>query len=401
MSDPSSPSGDKSMQAHCVRSPPWQWKDVVIAVLALLLLSMSAYAFRIPWHRWRAPAPGGGEEVSVFDVVVDRDGRQYFDVLFDHPLGEGKGTARFSIRLRRRSSRPWAAPGSGRTPTLCGSSRAAGFRSPASTRSSSIRRRSSRRARSSSGETELTVKTDKFLVEEVDVTEEPALEGKAKVVFRGEIRFNYAVNPETLAPLVKLVDPEATEPIEVKLETDYQNQGHRLPHGADRRRRRTSGSPARHRRGAHPRRGERPARRGVRQGDRGRLEHQARGAERRGRCPGLASRRSRSRFSSPISAAVAEKYVKLEPAVPRCASRPSATSCRSPARWSRARPTRSTIGKGMPATDEASLQEDYSEDVELPDLEPTVGFQSQGMFLWSQGQHAVALEAVNVAQGAG
>ncbi|HEY4573291.1 MAG TPA: MG2 domain-containing protein, partial [Thermoanaerobaculia bacterium] len=28
-------------------------------------------------------------------------------------------------------------------------------------------------------------------------------------------------------------------------------------------------------------------------------------------------------------------------------------------------------------------------------LEPSVGFQSQGMFLWNQGQHAVALEAVN------
>ncbi len=47
-----------------------------------------------------------------------------------------------------------------------------------------------------SGETELTVKTDKFLVEEVTVLEEPALEGKGKVVFRGELRFNYAVDPK-------------------------------------------------------------------------------------------------------------------------------------------------------------------------------------------------------------
>jgi hypothetical protein len=57
----------------------------------------------------------------------------------------------------------------------------------------------------------------------VTVLEEPALEGKAKVVYRGEIRFNYPVNPETLAPLVKIEDPEAAKPIEVKLETDYQN----------------------------------------------------------------------------------------------------------------------------------------------------------------------------------
>jgi hypothetical protein len=74
------------------------------------------------------------------------------------------------------------------------------------------------------GETEFTVKTDKFLVEEVTVAEEPALEGKAKVVYRGEIRFNYPVNPDTLAPLVKVEDPEAAKPVGAKLETDYRNQ---------------------------------------------------------------------------------------------------------------------------------------------------------------------------------
>jgi len=70
------------------------------------------------------------------------------------------------------------------------------------------------------GETELTVRTDKFLAEEVTVLEEPALEGKAKVVYRGEIRFNDPVSPEALALLVKIEDPEAAKPIEVKLETD-------------------------------------------------------------------------------------------------------------------------------------------------------------------------------------
>ena len=71
----------------------------------------------------------------------------------------------------------------------------------------------------------MAVRTDKLPVEEVTVQEEPALEGKAKVVYRGEIRFNYPVNPETLAPLVKLIDPEESKPLEVKLETDYQNKG--------------------------------------------------------------------------------------------------------------------------------------------------------------------------------
>ena len=54
---------------------------------------MSAYAFREPisnaFARFRADAQGR-ETVSVFDVVVDRENRQYFDILFDKPLGQGK-----------------------------------------------------------------------------------------------------------------------------------------------------------------------------------------------------------------------------------------------------------------------------------------------------------------------
>jgi hypothetical protein len=69
------------------------WKDVLIGVLALLFLSMSAFAFRAPLSkamaRFRAGAQGG-ETVSVFNVVVDREGRQWFDILFDKPLGQGK-----------------------------------------------------------------------------------------------------------------------------------------------------------------------------------------------------------------------------------------------------------------------------------------------------------------------
>jgi hypothetical protein len=36
----------------------------------------------------------------------------------------------------------------------------------------------------------------------VTVSEEPALERRGKVVFRGELRFNDPVDPKTLAPLV-------------------------------------------------------------------------------------------------------------------------------------------------------------------------------------------------------
>ena len=244
------------------------------------------------------------------------------------------------------------------------------------------------------GETELTVRTDKFLVEEVTVLEEPALEGKAKVVYRGEIRFNYPVNPETLAPLVKIEDPEAAKPIEVKLETDYQNQviGYRtepVQKKRDERKIRLIIPGA-----LTPANGNAPLGeeyvKEIEVGSSTKLS--VRNVE---AMPGPRESTIKVTFSSPISAAVAEKYVKIDPAVRvRFAAERNELSITGEmepgATYTLA------IGKGMPATDEAVLQEDFQQDVELPDLEPTVGFQSQGMFLWTQGQHAVALEAVNV-----
>jgi hypothetical protein len=60
-----------------LRHRPWQ-KDISILVLALLLVAVSGYAFREPlsaaFARARAGA-AGGETVSVFDVVVDRENR--------------------------------------------------------------------------------------------------------------------------------------------------------------------------------------------------------------------------------------------------------------------------------------------------------------------------------------
>src|SRR5262249_30571495 len=73
------------------------------------------------------------------------------------------------------------------------------------------------------GKAEVEVKTDKFLVEAVGAQEEPALEGKAKVVFRGTVRFNYPVAPETLAPPIRLGDPTPPRPGTAPLETSWRS----------------------------------------------------------------------------------------------------------------------------------------------------------------------------------
>jgi len=54
----------------------WEGKDVAIAVLGLLFLSMSGYAFRGPLgHAFAKLKAGakGGETVGVFEVIVDHE----------------------------------------------------------------------------------------------------------------------------------------------------------------------------------------------------------------------------------------------------------------------------------------------------------------------------------------
>jgi alpha-2-macroglobulin len=395
MSEPSSPSRGKIPFRIAAALRRLHWKDVLIGVLALLFLSMSGYAFRGPLAkalaRFRAGA-AGGETVSVFNVVVDREGRQYFDVLFDKPVGQGKvgevlDPAPAKIEPVLGGSWKWQTTNALRFQASGGLPVASVYTvtlDPA---------KIVKEGQVFTGDAELTVKTDKFLVEEVTVAEEPALEGKAKVVYRGEFHFNYAVEPATLAPLVKLVDPESPKPIEVKLETDYRSKviGYSTEPVQKKRDERkiklTLAATLTPAQGNAPL-GEEYAKE-IAVGSSTKLS--VRNVE---AVPGAHESTIKVTFSSPISAAVAEKYVKLDPAVQvRLAAERNEMSITGEmepgSTYSLA------IGKGMPATDEAVLQEDFQQDVELPDLEPTVGFQSQGMFLWNQGRHAVALEAVN------
>ncbi|HEX5757788.1 MAG TPA: hypothetical protein VF121_01195 [Thermoanaerobaculia bacterium] len=79
----------------------WYWKDLTIAGLGLLVVVLAGYAFREPLAAalpgWLKPGPEG-EEVKVFDVVLDREGRAFVDVLFDRPLGQGAVGGRLPSR---------------------------------------------------------------------------------------------------------------------------------------------------------------------------------------------------------------------------------------------------------------------------------------------------------------
>jgi uncharacterized protein YfaS (alpha-2-macroglobulin family) len=373
----------------------WHWKDAVIAVLGLLLFSLSAYAFREPLAAAfaRLRAGGDGEGVAVFDVVVDRENRQYADILFDHPLGQGKvgeilDPAPAGIFPALGGTWKWQDTNALRFQP------SGGFPVASEYRVTLEPERLLAEGQVFTGERELTLKTDPFLVEGVDVREEPALEGRAQVTFRGDLRFNYPVDPEVLAPLVKLVDPDRSDPVPVTLETDWHNNviGFRTDPVEKKPDERTirlvlAGS-------LTPANGNSPLGKDFVQeipvGSS--LKLAVWGIE---AVPGPRESTIKVRFSSPISAAVAEKHFRLEPAVPvRFSAERNelvATGELTPGSSYKV-----TIGKGMPATDDAVLQEEYAATVSLPDLEPAVDFQSQGMFLSASGSRTMALESVNV-----
>jgi uncharacterized protein YfaS (alpha-2-macroglobulin family) len=373
----------------------WHWKDVTLFAMGLLLLAVSGYAFRGPlaaaFAKLKAGAKGG-QTVSVYSVHLDNKDRQYVDILFDKPLGEGHvdeilDPAPATVTPALGGSWKWQDTNALRFQP------SGGFPVASEYKLDLIPERLLKPGQVFSGNTEVTVRTDQFLVESVDVTEEPALEGKAKVFFQGEIHFNYPVNPEVLAPRVQLVDPSLSAPVKVTLETTWENQAMSFRTDAvqkekdERKLRLVIAADLTPANGNVPL-GEEYSQE-IQLGSSTRLAVWKFEAE-----PGPRESTIKLTFSSPINAGVAEPYLKVSPAV---AVRLSAE--RNVLMISgELKPGASyqvTVGKGMPATDDAVLPEDYTADVDIPDLEPSVDFQSQGMFLAASGNHTVAVQNVN------
>ncbi|HEY8022546.1 MAG TPA: MG2 domain-containing protein, partial [Thermoanaerobaculia bacterium] len=394
---PTSPSSPDRPQPPSRPTP--RWKDAVIAVLALLLVAISAVAFKDKLGgagSWFKAKPKG-EAVAVFNVVMDRKSRSYVDILFDHPLGQGKqgevlDPAPAKIEPSLGGYWKWQDTNALRfQPT-------SRFPVASEFKITLLPERILKPGQELAGDRELKVVTDRFLVEGVDVLEEPAITGKAKVIFRGTLKFNYDVKPEELAPRIKLVDPEAPDgkPIVVDLEANYEEKAIGF-----------------HTEAVQKKKEERKVRLvvggeltsaagNVPLGDDYVHEIPVGSAEKLAVWgvtsePGDHESTLKVRFSSPVSAAVAEKYVHIAPAVP---VRPSAER-NLLSLTGELKPGGTytlTIDKGMPATDDAVLQAAYKTEVNLPDLEPSVDFQSQGTFLSAAGHHTVAIESVNVAQ---
>jgi alpha-2-macroglobulin len=372
-------------------------KDVVIGMLGVLVLALLAIVARdhlslASWMHWSRVK---GEPVQVFDVALDRDGRRFIDVLFDRPIGEGLVGAildpapaaivpaqggiwrwrdRSVLRFEPTDRLPIATEFTIRL-------------DPARLIPEGFRLASDRR---------LKVKTETFLVEQMDVQEETSLAGKDQVVLRGTVRFNYPVDPRELATRMRLADPArgSAAPLEIQVETAYTGRviGFRTPPLVKRKEARVLRFTIS--RELTPDGGNvKLATLFTREVTIGSsVNLLVRGVQ---ATPGEKESVIALTFSSPVNAGVASGYLAVEPSIAyRLGGERNVLTLTGPFRPGDAYTLK--LGKGMPATDEAALPDDWSSRVAVPNLQPSVSFQSEGMFLSRSGGHRVALRTVNV-----
>jgi len=371
----------------------WGVKDTIIAVLTVLLLVVAAVALRDLWPEWRSdPQPWEGEPVALFDLILDREDHLYLDLVFDHAVGTavagevlekppvlvfpslpGVWTWRETNRLRFEPS--------------------GGFPMASEFRITLLPERLLGEGQVPDGDLEYTVRTDQFLVESVEVFEEPAPGADGRVTLRGSVTFNYRVEPEMLAPRFRLEDPESGT-VEVLLERQWRSKVVNFQTGEV-----VKGMAARELRlvidgDLTPAEGTvslgqdhvRP----VPLGSRELLTVRSVTAE-----PGEEASVIRIALSSTVDAETAGKYVTVEGVEPLALSADSnlllVRGAMAPGGTYKL-----TIDQGLPARDGAVLREAHAADVRFADLPPSFSFVSRGMFLPAGGPGNLALETMNI-----
>ena len=373
------------------------WKDIVIAALAFVVVLLGTVVFRenVSFATWMARFGAGGKPVAVFDVQIDREGRRFIDVLFDMPIGEGHEGAALDP------------PPAKIDPPLAGVWRwrdhsvlrfETSDRLPIATEFTItlIPKVVIPAGYRLQGDRKVTAKTDRFLVEQLDVREEQGLAGKNETLLRGTVRFNYPVDPRILLAKFKVIDPlkGQSAPIDVELETSYESNvfGFRTPPFAKQKSERTLRlvvakdlTPL----GGNVTLGDDFVRELI-IGSNVTLTVRTVKID-----AGEKETTFRLDLSSPVNAGVASTYVKIDPDVKvRLSVDRNVLSLTGPFRPGQTYTLR--VGKGLPAVDDAVLKEDWSNQLSVPNLAPSLVFQSEGMFLSRTGYRTVAIESINV-----
>lgn len=335
-----------------------------------------------------------GDPVIVLDVILDRESLRSVDFLFDRPVGEGRVGEILDVdpaTVRPPLAGVWRWQGA----NVLRFEPAGGFGMAMRHDVALVQERVLPDGAFLAGRDTFEIVTDQFRVERVDTAQEPTGEG-SEIQVRGQVTFNYDVDPEALIARMRLVDPASREPIPLRMESYYPQRvvgfhSDPLTKLPEARELRLVIDP-----GLTPAQGNVGLIAGFEQpipvGSSENLAVQ--GVETR---PGDPRSELVVRLSSPVDAARAAPYLQVSPAVDfRATSRGNELVLSG--EFVPGSRYELQLGAGLPARDRAVLRESWSEAIFLPDLDPRVEFAAQGMFLSASGNRALEVESVNVAE---
>jgi uncharacterized protein YfaS (alpha-2-macroglobulin family) len=359
----------------------------LIVVAAMLAVMAAAGAASIALSR-RAK---GGESIGIFDVRVDKQRRSFVDIIFDKPVGVA--VAGTIIAPPPATISP-DVPGIWRwhAQNILRFEPAGGFAIGTNYTIALKTQRLIGADERFRGDGEVNVSVDNLMVEKVVTSEERIAERKG-VVVRGEISFNYPVDPAMVITHATFIDGDERQPIEV---IDSPGGGRIITF----RTRQVAKS-------EHERTAKLVIAKGLAERTHGaKLESDYTANITIGSSDHLAVRAIEPRsgekesslrleLSSAVNADVATKFITITPAVK---SRLSAQGNEMlfTGGFTPGATYQFAIAKGLPGVDDAVLDQPYSTSVNFPDLNPKLAFQSDGMFLSATGYRTLAIESVNV-----
>lgn len=373
------------------------WRNLSILILstAVVVLAGLLIAEKTGVGAIAPEARPGEEVVSILDTVVDRERLTHIDILFDHPIGRdrvGEVLPEEAVEVEPLTGGnwQWEAASILRFRPSGGLAIATDYTirfDPAHLLEPGQR---------FWGRPEVSVRTDQFRVDRIDLQEEPASQELDRVILRGQVRFNYPVDPATLIQFFHYRDPATGTDAPIQLETSYTSQviGFRTPPLRKTREERDIVFGVNE--GLTPAGGNVPLR--------SRFEEtfvigssevlKVRSVSGQAAYP---ESRITIRFSSPVSPDRAREFLTVRPEASFVLSA-AANELQLTGGFAPGSSYQIALREGLPGRDLSTLRETHQARVSLPNLQPSVEFQDPGEFLSASGYRSVGVESVNVRQ---
>ncbi|HML96348.1 MAG TPA: MG2 domain-containing protein [Thermodesulfobacteriota bacterium] len=376
-------------------------KNIAIALLVLIALVMGFFLLRdkLPAEgpEKTAEQPAASGSVSVVEVRFDKENNSFVDIIFNEPVGKddtGEILGRDPATITPSVNGAWQ----WKSPNVLTFQASYRFNMATDYRIKLNPENFLKSGETLGGKTEFSIRTDKFRVVKASVSEEPVPDERNTVTLNGTVDFNYPVDPNVLARKISLREVggggEGPGEVPLKLITEYWHNTMKWRSGP-----------------LEKAAGERtfelvivgdltPTDGNVTLGDDfiekitlgSRDKLAVRGAEPKSAYPKSSVTIG---FSSFVSPEIASDYISVEPkvsyAVKRVGNDLILTGDFVPGKKYNLK-----IAEGMPALDDAVLREEYKKEIRFANLDPTIEFESPGMFLDSNGTKAVALKSINI-----